>query len=305
MKIFTEIKDSIYNPEYYRGLILDKPRKESIKYLAKLSFILALITVVAFTFSFPKLITLIKSEISTFTKDYPEDMVLSIDKGNVSINKPEPYIIPIPTKWEELKNDKSINPENIIVINTTEPFSLEKFNDYSTVFLITKNNLISQQPENKEIKIMPLSEIGDLNITKSWVLEKEALILKILPFVMALIIPLGVGVLFLGNFVGSLIVIFLYALFVWLLFKIKKMDITYKKSYQVALHASTLILILGLLNYYFDFFNNIFIKLILIILVVYLNIFVNREPLKEKEEFLFKKDEDKTKIEINPNQNQE
>lgn len=291
MKIFTEIKDSIYNKEYYKEIIEQKSTKESIKYLARISFIVALFMALTFIFSFPGLIGDIKGGIKTFTKDYPEDLIFSINKGNLSINRPEPYSIDVPIKWKESKDFESINTKNLLVVNTTESFNIEKFNEYSTFSLLTKTNLIIKQPDSREIKIFSLSEIGDIYINKSWVLEKENYFLKILPYIIAFIIPLSIGMMFVGIFILNIILIFLYALFVWLMFKVKKINITYKKSYQVALHASTLVIFLSLFNQYLGIFNNTFFKLFLVLMIVYINLFINKNISNQNKKSLIKRED--------------
>ena len=53
MSIFTQIKNSIYNKEYYKSVVLTESIRDSVRYLAKLTLWLALLASVMFAFSIP------------------------------------------------------------------------------------------------------------------------------------------------------------------------------------------------------------------------------------------------------------
>lgn len=282
MNIFHQIKNSIYGKEYYRSVVLNQSTGESVKYLAKLCLLVALLGALVLSFSLPTLNKKIKSGVVSFVASYPEDLVLSVKNGNASINRPEPFIVKIPNYLIDDSNSKPA-VDNLIVVNTTEPFSLDKFMTYSTFSLLTKTELITRQPDNGEMRIMPLSKFGNFEITKTWLLDKEVMLMKILPWAIFSLIPLVYLGIFIGIFVGSLIILFLYALIAFIIFKIKKIDITYKKSYQVALHASTILIILGIFSTYVGFLGNFWLKLLILIIIIIINFDGYSSPIQPKE----------------------
>lgn len=286
MKIFKQIKSSIYDKEYYKNTVLNETFKESLKYLAKLSLVVALFGVIIFSFSIPTISKAIKNGVSSFVSDYPDDLVVSIKDGNATINKPEPYTVKMPAGFIDSSDSKSLKINNLITINTTEPFNLDKFRSYSTITLLTKNDLILMQTERGQVKILPLSDMGNIEITKTLVLEKEIYINKILPWVMKAMVPLGYIVIFIGVFTSSLIILFFYAVFVWALLKIKGMKLSYIRSYQVALHASTALLIYGAFSMFLGPLDNVVTRILILAVIIYLNFDNNSNPIVEEEKVI-------------------
>ena len=282
MNIFIQIKNSIYNKEYYQSTVLNQSLRSSVKYLAKLSLLVALLGCVVFSVALPRLIVKAKGAITSTVDEYPNDLIVTLKDGNVSINKPEPYIVKVPESLSKPTDSNSPKIENLIVINTTEPFSLDKFKSYATYILITKTEVVSMQSKNGEIKISSLDKLGNLEITKSWVMEKEAVLMKILPSIISIIVVLMFIGISIGLFVATLIALLFSAIIVWLIFKIKKTEITYKKSYQVALHASTIILIICIFNSYLGFFGNSFFKLLIFVILIIIN-FDGYKTIKSEE----------------------
>lgn len=271
MKIFTQIKNSIYNKEYYNTVVLNETLGKSIKYLAKLSLVVAFIGVLVFSFSIPKLKSEIKKGIATFAERYPNDLVVSINNGIAQINKPEPYIVKLPENLLNKDDTKSLKIDNLITVNTGESFNLDKFREYSTLSLLTKKELVMMQSEKGDVSILPLSNMGNVEITKAFVLEKEAWAYKALPWAMTALVPLIYPFIFLGIFISTLISLFFYAAIVWVILKSKKVKVNYLLSYQVALHAVTPILIIGAFGIYLAPLNSMFIRTVILIAIVYFN----------------------------------
>jgi len=227
MKFFKNIKNSIYSPSYYNSVIT-KSFSSSLKYFLLFILFLSLLTTIILSFTtIPK----IKSSIDTMGKEilryYPDELEIVIKKGKVSTNVQEPYFIKAPIS----------GLENILVINTMVSFSLENFKDYKTACLLTKENLVCYD-ENQTIKIIPLTNVSDLKLNKSIV---SSFLIKIQPF-FRLFYPLLILVFFMVIFIISLwrmIYLFFGALLIWLVAKVRKVDIGYKKSYQIGLYLMT------------------------------------------------------------------
>ncbi|MEK7585912.1 MAG: DUF1189 family protein [Patescibacteria group bacterium] len=271
MNIITEIKNSVYNPAYYQDVVSNKSFGSSVKYLAKLALISSLAISIFFAFQIPKVSKIAKEAISTSVVSYPEDLVVTMKNGNASINKPEPYIVKIPQSWQNIGDNDSSNLDNLIVINTKDDFNLETFRGYSTMVLLTKTEFISLKDSSGEIRIIPVSKFGNIEITKSWLIEKQAWIFKIMPKVAVLIIIFMYIAISIGIFLGTLFMLLFYALAIWLMSNLRKLNFSYKKSYQVGLHAVTLVVIVGIISTILSIPDNFFIRLLVLLCVVFLN----------------------------------
>lgn len=283
MKIYTQIKNSIFNKEYYNNVVLNESFKSSLKYLAKLSLVIALLGIIIFSFFIPKITKEIKKEVSSFSLNYPEDLVVSVKNGEATINRTETFTVKMPASFIESDDYKSLKIDNILTINTVEPFSLEKFREYSTLSLLTKKELIVMQTERGDVNILPLANLGDVEINKTLVLEKEILINKILPWIMALMLPIGYMIIFIGLFMGTIIINFFYAVIVWALLKIKGIHLSYIRSYQVSIHAITVLLIFGMFSRFLGPLDNALTRALILALIIYLN-FDNKSNLIKTEE---------------------
>jgi hypothetical protein len=283
MNIFLQIKNSIYNQDYYKNVVLNESLKQSIKYILKLSLILVLVLLIIFSFKIPGLITQGEKLVSTMARDFPEDLIISIKAGEVSINQPEPYVFGMP---DYLQNDETTslasNELNLLVINTTEDYSIDKFNEYQTLFLLAEKEIVAKKDDNR-LEVFSLTKVKNVDIDKNWILEKESLFInKFLPWATALAIPFLYIALFIGFSLGALFLALWYALVVLLIFKLKKINLPYKKCYQIALHASTIVLILSLLNAYVPFFSNVIVKTFLLVIIILLN-FQDQENFETQE----------------------
>lgn len=282
MNIFKQIKNSVYNKEYYQNTVLTESFGSSIKYLLKISVIIAFAFAIVFGVASPFISKGLKNGLHEAVGQYPSDLTISVNNGNATINQPEPYFIKISNSIKDLNNssDQTKNVENLIVVNTSEPFSLDKFKSYKTLALLTKNEVVMMS-NNGEIKIEKLSVFGNVEITKTWLENKEGKAHRIMPWALIGMTILVFGGMFVIEFLGSLIVMLLYALIAWGLLKLKGINISYGKAYQVAIHVSTLVLLFGVFT---RGWNGLALKVIILIIIVYFNFdnVVKLEPKKEE-----------------------
>jgi hypothetical protein len=283
MKLFKEIKNSIYNPAYYRTVVQEERFKNSIKYLAKVSLLASLACAIVVAISLPFLYKTLKTEAAKAVTAYPDDLVVSIKGGTASINKPEPYAIPMLPSWKEFHTPKNPAKESIIVIDTTKAFNLDDFRSYSAYALLTKTDLILPKDPSGGAQIIPLAKVHDVVITKALLLEKEAKLITLLPALMVFILACAYVGFFILNFIGTLIMLLIFACFIWLLAKAKGEALTYKKAYQVGLHASTIVLFLNILGLFISALSPFFIKLVAILLIVYINLYPDMHKANSKE----------------------
>ena len=268
MNFLKKVKSSVYDPLYYSE-ILNMNFGGSLKYFFKLSLLLALVGAVYLSFvSIPK----VNSFISTFgdrvVDAYPAELEVRLKNGLVSTNVVEPYIIPLPKDEFNADYNKS-NYENLIVIDTKSDLSLDKFNAYNTVVLLTKNAVLTR--DKGKITITELKGTSDLTINRDklvyWV-GKVTPFVKKLPYIIPVIVFTG---LFL-YFAFSLFYLLFVALLVFIIGKIRKLGLSYKKSYQISLHAITLPLILSMVSWFINIKMFLFVPTIILLVVVWVNL---------------------------------
>jgi len=277
MKILKQLRDSIYSPKYYREL-LNQPLSYSIKYVFKLAFIFALLMVVKFSaVSLPEMISVINSIGPGVINSYPQELEISVKKGNVFTNVEEPYSIITPNSWNNGKNKEKI-PENLITIDTKSDPNPDNLKKYDTLVLITEKYLVYRDDTGK-ITTESLENMPDMVINKDSVSQFSQ---KYSPY-LNLLIPLVILVLFVFAFfvvIFRMVYLLIAALFIWLIARVKKVDLGYSKSYQLGMHLMTApLLITSLFTINFPL---IFTTLLLILAAV--NISTEKEIMIVKKE---------------------
>lgn len=246
MKLFQDIKNSVYNPDFYREL-LSRPLSYSLKYFFLLGVLLTLINTIIVSFDLiPSAGAFFSSVGPKVLQYYPDDLTITIKNGHASANVQEPYFLAMPV---ELKSNEpavasSTPPENFLVIDTKNPFSVDQFRADKTILLLTYDSFVYEK--NGGITIQPLDRIGDWTIDKGGIksfLDKINPYLRYLPWIFTLIFFIGYYI----GFMFHLVYFLLFALVVWVIARIGKSKLTYGKSYRVAIHAATLSLILSYL----------------------------------------------------------
>lgn len=168
---------------------------------------------------------------------YPQELEILIKDGKVSTNTGEPYFIELPKEAKsEIDSEKVL--ENILVIDTKNKFSLEEFNNYKTVALLTADSFVYENQQDGVV-IKQLKDIKDFKLNSSIV---NGCVNKIKPYFI-LLYPLVALAILLGVFMvlaTKLIYLFFGGLVLWILFKVMNAKIGYKKSYQLGLHLLTL-----------------------------------------------------------------
>jgi len=268
MRFLKKIGSSIYSPSFY-GELLDKPLKYSIKYFFGLILLLSLISTAFYSVILvPGLSVFIGSIKTDVIKYYPEGLEVTIKGGSASTNVTEPYFVKMPKDSQNIPTPK--DSENILVIDTTHDFSLEGFNQHNTTFLLTKDALVSKNGDGK-ISIESLSKFPDVKITRDalsgWI-DAIMPFVKVIPFFLPAIIFAGA---FLGH-VFTLGYLLIAGFLVWLCLKIKKVPESYKKSYQLAIHAFTLSMILTVVLGFLGFALPLFVPTAVLLIVVLINV---------------------------------
>ncbi|MDO8664791.1 MAG: DUF1189 family protein [Candidatus Liptonbacteria bacterium] len=275
MDFLDNIKKSIYGPEFYKEL-QSKSLSFSFKYFYALASVLAVIATAQFSFqAIPSVTAFLAGLGPEIVNSYPNELVITIKNGQASSNVAEPYFIKTP---ESIRNENYRNvpaTENFVVIDTKNQFTEENFTKYNSFAVVTKTSLAFRK-DNGGIEIKSLKEMPDWTIDRASV---ASFVGKIQPFI-KFSGPFFVLISFIGFmlfFSAELIYLLFAALLIWIIAKIKKLPLGYKKSYQAGLHIMTLPLLFGVVSTLLNIHISIPFFTTIVVVVVAL---INFEPRK-------------------------
>lgn len=264
MGFIKAIAGSIYSPAFYADA-LKKGLDRALGYFLLLALLLSAFTTAPLVYSFaregqPE----IKKIVTNIVDYYPSELEVKIRNGQVTTNIKEPYMIPIP------KDSSSDQISNIIVIDTTTPFSLSKFNEYSTLAWLSKD-IIYLKGERNEFRAYPLTDVENFTVNKA---QLQKLADTVSPWISVLVPIVGVfifiGMLFVYAF--RLVYMFFLALCIYLLTRLMKRPLTYKNSYKIGLYAITLSLIIEIFQRFEPSIRIPFLFTIVALAVVFINL---------------------------------
>lgn len=231
-KIFIEtFKNSVYSKEFYRDL-QNRAISESVYYYLFLVLLAAAIFSLTLGIRFlPTVNSFIQTAGPSIIKSFPDDLIVEIKNGQAAHNSDEPVMIPFPlgdkTPWRYA-----------VVVDTKNPFSMQKFEEFNTPFLLTSDSIVAFQSE-QQVKISSLKNAPNLTIDKrqivSWVGAAEPFLGWSVPIMFAGLLIMGFFV-----YVSYFLRIILASLIIWVFHRIKNVSLPFKRVYQVAIHASTL-----------------------------------------------------------------
>lgn len=239
MNFFNKIKSSIYDPEFYSRALAGE-NTHPFKYFLKLITLVAFVYALIFAFTGAKDVKVFLDEAGdSIVAHYPKELEVKFEKGNATSNVAEPYFIKIP---EEFNKEEGEEYENLLVIETKSDLNLEKFKSYKTFALLSKDSLVSQGT-NGRISIIPLKDVPDSKINYDEVSKWYGNIkpfINALPYIFPILVFLGIILVQLF----TLIYLLFGAFIVWIIGKMKNLDIPFKKAYHLSLHLVTLQIIL-------------------------------------------------------------
>ena len=240
MGLFRTLKKSIYSPEFYRSL-LDAPFKFSFKYFASLALSFAVaMTILVAPALIPRAMDFLKGAALSLDA-FPQDLLVTLSGGVVSTNTTSTVSFPAPPSMRALFESGGAAPENVAVIDTSSTFSEERFAGYHTLFLVTKNNIVSGY--DGEIRIDSLKDTEDAKIDKAKAQAIAGKVRTALGWIPAgMVFLIFLIMVFLSA--GVLAYLLPIAVLVHIIARIRKIPVGYKKSYQLALHGASLGLIL-------------------------------------------------------------
>jgi hypothetical protein len=240
---------SLTNLPYYRD-ILKTGFGFSVKYYLFLALLASILTTTAISIKLvPQSFKIFGDLVNSARSAFPDDLVFSIKSGEWTINRTEPFIVPLPKlgEWEQDSGVK--NPTNLVVFDHNG--TIEDLDNLDTLILFNKVNVLYRE-ENK-ISVVPIKDLPDNIINKTEFDKFVSVfvsILKLFPVLMVLMIFVGVLVL---NIVFRVFYFAWFSLFVWLASKIIGNSLGYNESVRISIHSATLPLTLGTLFGFFDF----------------------------------------------------
>jgi len=251
--LFGQIKDSLSRSHIYKNPE-DLKAGQTIKYIAVLVISVALIETVILSLFFIPALYEFKQFVTETVAKYPADLVLTLSKGELSMNRPSPYVVPIK---EDDKNVFDKNQyENIVVIDTEKSLDFMAYESYKTAILITKNGFMVEK-ENGGIEAQTFKQFPDYVLSKASLDEmvnKFDKFISTLPIILIIVgIILAWILISIGLFASSLFISLFGTLVVLIITKIKGHSLAFSNLYALSLHGFTAVLLLGIIKIIFPF----------------------------------------------------
>jgi hypothetical protein len=162
-------KNSLLSFDYYKDVI-QTPVSFSVKYYIILALIVSLVTTGAISARLlPKLQPELNNLVSQVQNYYPDELVLTMTDGKLSINKDEPYVIPLPKALAENQTDGQQDenteklPENLVVLDSQG--TIDNLETYNTLILINSANVLYRD-QNGKIEVYPLKDMPNGQFNK-------------------------------------------------------------------------------------------------------------------------------------------
>ncbi len=289
MLLLKKIKNSIYNPSFYTG-VLNAPAGSSFKYFFVLIIYLALFLTIVFSFiAIPVMIRSAKLIITQVTESYPAGLEISFASGTAMINRSGTVAIPFPADnggiLDAIKKQSRL--DNLVVIDTLTPFSTEHFFRQKTLLLLSKDSFVSLTTKNgsQTIQISPLEPSLHQTITKNDLVSLSSTLLRLFKY----LAPLLVLMIFLLSFIvyaSLLLPLFIVAFGIWIIYLARRERIGFWKAYQLGLHASTLYIIMATIGA-FIFSPHLlspFYFIVVSLVMLLINVFSVRPPRESASE---------------------
>ncbi|MEY4731134.1 MAG: hypothetical protein RL681_80 [Candidatus Parcubacteria bacterium] len=239
MNLWHTIRASIYSPAFYRSLATQR-FSFSLKYFYSLGVALAIVFSATASFRALPLITqFIDRAGQAFVSHFPEELAIKIQNGEASTNVTEPYVLPLP---DELKTETEKNGghalANLLVIDTAAQASVEAWSAHDTYILVTKQNIITGKEPGGRIQIEWLSDFPNVTIDRSFVRGLNEDLQAVGRWIAPLVV-FGTWFVFLVLWTFTLAYLLFGGLLAWLIARMRRMPVSYRTAYQMALHAWT------------------------------------------------------------------
>lgn len=264
--LFRTFKKSIYNPPFYQN-VARAPLGEAIRYYLKSTTVFsAVMTIAVAAFLIPTSIVVVKKYAPDFVKNYyPQNLVVTVEKGEASANVPMPYIVPV-----RVSAPTAGGMKNLLVIDTTHDFDKKAFDEYKTYALLTKTDLVTSSASG-QITIQSLKGVPSFTVSQQILLSAIEKVRQSLGLIITLAV-VAAFVLFMLGYLLYLVALFLFALVPYVIAWVRKTPLSYGGAYKMSLYAIVPALaVKTLLNLFGLFFLPSYLALLVFMLVIAVN----------------------------------
>ena len=239
--LLDQVRRSIYAPPFYAALP-GRPGGAAVRYFLLLTALLALVYWLTLL---PGLIAFHQQAaeaLETAVATYPDELVVEVRNGRAQANVPQPYFVPMPAAWRGRGT-----PSNLLVIDTTRPFTFTERNRYETVAYLSSDALVlkNQNGSDRSIDLAQLGGGEPVRIDKPLVRAGGDYARPWFGLIGPVLVPLtllGVWI----SYLGRMLYLLLFAFVIWLLTRLAGQRLDYGGAYVAGLHAMTLALLVDL-----------------------------------------------------------
>lgn len=228
----------------------------SVKYYMVLTLIVVLTQAYVITTRVePSLKSAALELITELKANYPADLEIKVTNGQISVNRPQPFIVPLPKKLKvggnvnANYNDSFANVDNLVVFDSAG--TLDDFTRYKTLILVNSKNIM-QKSNNGTTTVRSLAEVKDFTLNAPLMIQGLDKLAMVASYIWRIIYILVVVLLALVVYLVTPLVMLSVAGFYTLFSKLSGVELTFRKAYQIALHTYTLpitlMLVLSLLK---------------------------------------------------------
>lgn len=255
-KIITFLRtflNSAVNPGYYADVLKAK-LSFSVKYFVVLVLLMTLVTV-------GKLVTPIAlfnlaSATNQMVSAFPNDLEVKLHQGKVTVNKPLPYVVPMP-RGDRPHEDSRY--QSLVTFDTNKDVAgARDVLNRETLFLITEDTVWMRSGQNGEVRTYAIpADTQDASLSAATLRTMEQHFLNMpvvrnkwyVPAAALILFFIILPIMMVSQFIGSAI----HAGVAYLLTRVLEkqlthgVTLTFSKIWQVALHATTTLVVLRLL----------------------------------------------------------
>ncbi|NCQ06634.1 MAG: DUF1189 domain-containing protein [Candidatus Moranbacteria bacterium] len=282
MEFLRTIKKSIYDRDFYETV-------KSLRFASALKHYTLFVLCIAFLVIIPLYISLFIA--SSHMKEYgdirvlvlalyPDELILKFENGRVVSNVAEPYSIPMPKEF----NVKQL--QNLLVINTQGTVTPADFGLYDTSAILGGDAVWIYDREKDKIEIQKFDKFWNnsvvINKQKAgeWI-ERVWSIGKIVLTISVLFLPF---LLFVFLWCSYLFYLILGAGIIFLIAKIRTVEMTYGQAYKIGLYLITLPILYNTVSIAsLSMLRIPFGSTIILIIVTYLNLTPKSTSTEDKE----------------------
>jgi hypothetical protein len=237
---FETIRRSIFDPSFYQDLP-SRSLGSAWGYYSGFSLLLAIAFTIALSLPIvPQIRPFLTSAEQVAINLYPDDLVLSLQGGVLSMNKDAPVTIPIPTFLRDAisEQDSATTYRSLIVIDPDATATIDTYRAYGTIIFLGKSDVIfpndtggiEVQSYGKEIS--GVFDEQDLRHLFDVVQPYYRFIAPLIVVLIAIGLLVAYGVKFAYLVLGAIAIL--------VLGRMLGLRWTYGESYVIGLHAITL-----------------------------------------------------------------